>query len=93
MKFTAEKFLEIEKHFTKEKGNPEKIVLEKETIRNLRRAIMKLEFADREIIMLKHFRNLSYNEIATLLNIPKGTVMSRLYYARHKLAELLSEYV
>jgi len=72
-------------------SNPEKIILEKEAARNLRRAIMKLEFADREIIMLKHFRDLSYNEIAVLMNIPRGTVMSRLYYARHKLAEIMNE--
>jgi RNA polymerase sigma factor (sigma-70 family) len=73
--------------------NPENITMKKELARNLRKAIMKLEFSDREIIMLKHFRELSYDEISILLKIPKGTVMSRLYYARHKLAELLNEYV
>jgi len=73
--------------------NPENIAVKKEMARGLRKAIMKLDFSDREIIMLKHFRNLSYEEISALLKIPKGTVMSRLYYARHKLAGILNEYV
>jgi len=72
--------------------NPEKIILKKETARNIRKAIMRLDFSSREIIMLKHFRDLSYDRIAEILKIPKGTVMSRLYYARRKLAEILSEY-
>ena len=73
-------------------SNPEKIVIKKEQARNLRKAIMRLDFASREIIMLKHFRDLSYDRIAEMLKIPKGTVMSRLYYARRKLAEILGEY-
>ncbi len=72
--------------------NPEKIILKKEAARNLRKAIMLLDLSSREIIMLKHFRDLSYDEIADMLKIPKGTVMSRLYYARRKLAEILGEY-
>ncbi len=72
--------------------NPEKIILKKEAARNLRKAIMLLDFSSREIIMLKHFRDLSYDAIAEMLKIPKGTVMSRLYYARRKLAEILGEY-
>ena len=42
---------------------------------------------DREIIILREFQNNSYQEIAELLNCPVGTFMSRLYYARKKLAE------
>ena len=73
-------------------SNPESQMIMKEQARNLRRAIMALDLADREIIMLKHFRDLPYAEIAVMLNIPRGTVMSRLYYARRKLAKLMSEY-
>ena len=36
----------------------------------------------REIIILSHFNDLSYREIAETLSIPEGTVMSRLYHAR-----------
>ena len=42
-----------------------------------------------EIIELRHFQDLSYEEMATVLQIPTGTVMSRLYRARKKLRELL----
>ncbi len=73
-------------------SNPEKLLIKKEQARNLRKAIRQLEFASREIIMLKHFRDLSYDRIAEMLKIPKGTVMSRLYYARRKLADILGEY-
>ena len=71
--------------------NPETAMIKKEEAECVRKAIMKLDPDDREIIMLKHFRDIPYEEIAVLLNIPKGTVMSRLYYARKKLAKLLNE--
>lgn len=56
-------------------------------------ALTQLNFSDREIINLNHFRMMSYDEIASLLDIPKGTVMSRLYYARKRLAKLMEEEV
>jgi len=43
-----------------------------------------------EILRLKYFADQSYAEIAETLNIPKGTVMSRLYLARKALAERMS---
>lgn len=41
---------------------------------------LKPEF--KEILILKYFNDMSYNEIGTLLSIPRGSVMSRLYNAR-----------
>ena len=41
--------------------------------------------------MLKEFEGLRYREIAELLGIPIGTVMSRLYSARRRLAAALEE--
>lgn len=69
--------------------NPEAAVIQKETVARLRTALLQLSFNDREIITLQHFRGMSYDEIAELLQIPRGTVMSRLYYARKRLAELM----
>ncbi len=70
---------------------PETNLIQKEMIQNLNSALTKLPFEDKEIISLQHFRGMSYDEIARLLNIPRGTVMSRLYYARKKLARLMED--
>jgi RNA polymerase sigma-70 factor (ECF subfamily) len=72
-------------------SNPEAEMIKAETVSRLRRALMQLPFDDREIITLQHFRGMSYDEIAALLGIPRGTVMSRLYYARKKLAKLMRD--
>ncbi|MCD6249434.1 MAG: RNA polymerase sigma factor [candidate division Zixibacteria bacterium] len=71
--------------------NPEEAMIKKQQAAGLREALMELSFADREIVVLQHFRNLSYDEIATMLDIPRGTVMSRLYYARKRLAKLMRQ--
>lgn len=51
----------------------------------VRNAVNMLSEDHREIIVLKNFKGHSYQEIADLLEIPMGTVMSRLYYARKAL--------
>ncbi|MFZ2146713.1 MAG: sigma-70 family RNA polymerase sigma factor [Sedimentisphaerales bacterium] len=53
-------------------------------------AIGKLDDKHREVIILRHFQNMSYEQIAEALFCNKGTVTSRLYYARKRLEELLS---
>jgi len=70
-------------------GNPHKILEEKETRGSIWKAIFELKEEFREIIILKHFHDLSYQEIAETLGIPEGTVMSRLYYARFELKKKL----
>ncbi|MCK5125417.1 MAG: RNA polymerase sigma factor [candidate division Zixibacteria bacterium] len=74
-----------------DRETPESDYLESEEKKRLSNAMVKLNFSDREIINLNHFRMMSYDEITTLLNIPKGTVMSRLYYARKRLADLMEK--
>lgn len=51
----------------------------------LEEALLSLNSEDREIVTLKYFDGLSYDELAERLEIPKGTVMSRLFHARRKL--------
>ena len=51
----------------------------------LERALISLSDEDRELVTLKHLDGLSYEELAERLGIPKGTVMSRLFYARKHL--------
>ena len=55
----------------------------------VRKAIERLSDEPREIIILREYEGLSYQEIATVLECPRGTVMSRLARARHKLRGLL----
>ncbi|MFH1884877.1 MAG: sigma-70 family RNA polymerase sigma factor [Planctomycetota bacterium] len=54
------------------------------------KTIGKLDDKHREVIILRHFQDMSYEQIAEALYCNKGTVTSRLYYARKKLEELLS---
>ncbi|KPK57466.1 MAG: hypothetical protein AMS21_11435 [Gemmatimonas sp. SG8_38_2] len=54
-------------------------------------AIDALPEREREVLVLKEFEGLRYREIAELLGIPIGTVMSRLYTARRNLAEILGD--
>jgi RNA polymerase sigma-70 factor, ECF subfamily len=64
-------------------------------VRNLQReqvrtAIQQLPIESREIIILREYEELSYSEIANVLQCPMGTVMSRLARARSRLGDLLS---
>lgn len=51
----------------------------------LEKALLALSKEDREIITLKYLDGLAYEELAARLQIPRGTVMSRLFYARKQL--------
>lgn len=64
----------------------EQALLVSERERLIHRAIAGLPDASRELIELRHFQELSYEEIATILGCPVGTVMSRLYRARKALS-------
>ena len=78
-------------HLLVDRETPESALISSEEKQCLVKALRKLNFSDREIINLNHFRMMSYDEIARVLDIPKGTVMSRLYYARKRLAKLMEE--
>lgn len=53
------------------------------------RAMGRLDENHRTILVLRDFQDLSYLEMADVLGIPKGTVMSRLHHARRRLREEL----
>jgi RNA polymerase sigma-70 factor (ECF subfamily) len=61
-----------------------------ETTLGLEKALHSLTCEEREIVCLKYFDGLSYDELATHLQIPRGTVMSRLFNARRRLQRKLS---
>ena len=52
-------------------------------------ALLALSMEYREVVVLRHFTDLSYDEIAATLGIPAKTVKSRLYTARQQLGEML----
>jgi RNA polymerase sigma-70 factor, ECF subfamily len=58
-------------------------------VQMVRRALAQLPPASRAALILCEYEGLSYAEIAAALDIPMGTVMSRLNYARRRLRELL----
>lgn len=57
--------------------------------RDIQAALQALSADEREVIVLRHFAELRYDEIATVLAIPASTVKSRLYSARQRLGQLL----
>jgi RNA polymerase sigma-70 factor (ECF subfamily) len=61
-----------------------------EDAERVRRAVAQLPIEFKEIILLREFEELSYQEIAEVLNCPVGTVMSRLGRARAKLRNILT---
>ena len=60
-------------------------------IARMRTALQTLSESHREIIALRHFQDLSYAEIASILQIREGTVMSRLFRARRALAAAMEK--
>ena len=70
--------------------DPHSLYVKKIETDQVREALEQLPEVLREIIVLREFAELSYQEIAALLQCPLGTVMSRLSRARVKLGTLLS---
>ena len=58
----------------------------------LENALLALPPEERELITLRHLDGLSYQELAERLEIPEGTVMSRLYNARKRLKQKLARH-
>jgi len=70
-------------------GTPESLLLSRIDADALRRAIESLPLIFREVLLLADMEEMSYREIAETLNIPIGTVTSRLLRARRKVREAL----
>jgi RNA polymerase sigma-70 factor (ECF subfamily) len=68
---------------------PGDAVVADERAQSFWKAFRSLGARDREILALRHFKELSYKEIAGALAVPEGTVMSRLFHARRRLREKL----
>ncbi len=60
---------------------------------DIQAALLQLSPAHREVLVLREFEQMSYEEIAEVLGVPQGTVESRLHRARSELREKLSAYL
>ncbi len=66
---------------------------DREMKKALWKGIDELPHEQKEIIILRYFRQLSYQEIAEVLGKPIGTVMSSLYYAKKRLKGIVGKYL
>ena len=78
-------------HLTDGRPNPETLVSQHERTALVQKAILSLSDAYRAVLVLREYEGLSYQEISSTLDIPVGTVMSRLNYARKLLKEKLEQ--
>jgi RNA polymerase sigma-70 factor (ECF subfamily) len=76
-----------------ERHGPEAVLQQSQLQQQVQLALTKLSREQREIILLKDFHGFAYGDIAQILDIPKGTVMSRLHRARMALREQLVPYM
>ena len=74
-----------------EASNPEALVLQSIDSQLLKAALENLPVEFREVIVLRELEGLSYKEIADIVTIPLGTVMSRLARARKRLQHDLTK--
>jgi RNA polymerase sigma-70 factor (ECF subfamily) len=76
-------------HLRDSQPGPEALAEDAERVQMVQGAVMSLPDASRAVLVLREFEGLAYREIAEALDIPVGTVMSRLNYARKLLKEKL----
>jgi RNA polymerase sigma-70 factor, ECF subfamily len=71
--------------------DPESAMLQRDRAAEVNRAVAALPAEFREVIVLRELHDLSYKEIAAVIDVPIGTVMSRLSRARRLLMDALPE--
>jgi RNA polymerase sigma factor (sigma-70 family) len=70
--------------------NPEALLIQKDSQRQLQQALEVVSVEFREVMVMRELEDLSYKQIAGIIGIPIGTVMSRLGRGRKQLAEILA---
>jgi RNA polymerase sigma-70 factor (ECF subfamily) len=70
---------------------PRRALERKQLYARIMDALEQLPEDQKQVVLLRELEGLSYKEIAEVMEIPEGTVMSRLFYARKKLQKLLAE--
>jgi len=70
--------------------NPEQVMEKKQRIAILRQIVDKLKPKYRDLVKLRYFKELSYEEISETLDIPLGTVKAQLHRSREQLFKIMS---
>jgi RNA polymerase sigma-70 factor (ECF subfamily) len=73
-------------------ATPEDAVLERDRSAQLRACLTRLSPDHREIIDLVYYHDKTIEEVAEIIGVPKNTVKTRMFYARKRLAQLLTRY-
>jgi RNA polymerase sigma-70 factor (ECF subfamily) len=74
-------------------ANPSRTIERRELSEKIRQALDTLPEYHRAVILLREVEGMSYEEIAEVLEVPKGTIMSRLFHARRKMQDQLQPYL
>lgn len=72
---------------------PERLHVRRELARQVAAALDRLSAEQRGVVVLTYYHGLSYPEIAEVMDCPVGTVKTRMFHARRKLAHLLADTV
>lgn len=83
----------IETQFESDLPNPEQVLVSMEVRNAVRRAVDTLSAEQRAVVTMHHMEGMDVESIASILSVPKGTVMSRLSRARKVLRRKLAPYV
>ena len=73
------------------RDDPETVMGKRQTSSLLFRCLAKLSPAHREIIDLVYYHDKAVDEVAEIIQVPRNTVKTRMFYARNHLAKLLAE--
>jgi RNA polymerase sigma-70 factor, ECF subfamily len=71
---------------------PEETVLKEDRTAQLRRCLAQMSREHREVIDLVYYHEKSVEEVAEIIQLPKNTVKTRMFYARKRLAQLLASH-
>ncbi len=71
-------------------NNPEAMLIQKDNRQQMHKALEALSVEFREVMVMRELEDLSYKQIAGIIGLPIGTVMSRLGRGRKQLAEILA---
>jgi len=80
---------EVQVQMQDNEASPEELLLQKEISGQIESALQKLPPEFRSLVVLRDVNGYSYEEIAEILDLPKGTVKSRIFRGRIKLKDIL----